>query len=285
MAVTKIKSGIPGLDRIMDGGLNANSVNTVIGAAGTGKTTFVLQYLRKGLEEGSEGIHITLDEGKDQIIREAKNLGWHDIEDYVDSEKLIFMEAAGSDFLDFIENEFPGIIGNWEGSTNARIAIGAVREKYRQREVLSSLFRLCRKIGTVVSTLEEHNTFGSLEGGEAILPMYIADSVIHLSYVGLGFSINRMLKIIKCRSSWHSEISNPYNIIPGIGLAVHVMEGAGKKVSEIPVELVDYLGKRIVDLPSDQQYRIQESVKKMNMSDIGIFSYKELVDLLVDEYR
>jgi len=292
MAVTKIKSGIPGLDRIMDGGLNANSVNTVIGAAGTGKTTFVLQYLRKGLEEGSEGIHITLDEGKDQIIREAKNLGWHDIEDYVDSEKLIFMEAAGSDFLDFIENEFPELIGNWEGSTNARIAIDpltpviwAVREKYRQREVLSSLFRLCRKIGTVVSTLEEHNTFGSLEGGEAILPMYIADSVIHLSYVGLGFSINRMLKIIKCRSSWHSEISNPYNIIPGIGLAVHVMEGAGKKVSEIPVELVDYLGKRIVDLPSDQQYRIQESVKKMNMSDIGIFSYKELVDLLVDEYR
>jgi circadian clock protein KaiC len=292
MAVQKIRSGIPGLDKLMDGGLNRNSTSVVIGASGTGKTTFALQFLRRGLEEGSEAIHITLDETKEQIISEAINLGWRDIEDYVESEKLIFMEAAGSDFLDFIENEFPDLIANWEGSTDARIVIDpltpvmwSVKDIYRQREIISSLFKLTRKIGTVLATLEEHNTFGTLQGSESILPMYIADSVFHLSYVGLGFSINRMLKIVKCRSSWHTEVSNPYNIIPGIGLAVHVIEGAYKKESEVPREVLEYLKKGMADLPPDAQARIKDVVRQMNKKDIGIFNFQELAQLLIEEYK
>ena len=292
MAVEKIRSGIPGLDRLMDGGLNRNSTTVAIGASGTGKTTFALQFLRRGLEEGSEGIHITLDETKEQIINEAINLGWKDIEDHVESEKLIFMEAAGSDFLDFIENEFPDLIANWEGSTDARIVIDpltpvlwSVKDMYRQREILSSLFKLTRKIGTVLATLEEHSTFGTLAGSEGILPMYIADTVFHLSYVGLGFSINRMLKIVKCRSSWHTEVSNPYNIIPGIGIAVHGIEGAYKKESEVPRDVLEFLKKEMAGLPPNAQSKIKDTVRQMNKQDIGIFTFRELAELLIEEYR
>jgi len=292
MPVDKIRSGIPGLDILMYGGFNKNSTNVAIGTSGTGKTTMALQFLRKGLEEGSEAIHITLDETKDQIIAEAQNLGWKDITDYVESEKLIFMEAAGSDFLDFIENEFPDLIANWEGSTDARIVIDpltpviwAISDHYRQREVLSSLFKLTRKIGTVLATLEEHNTFGTLSGDESILPMYISDSVIHLSYVGLGFSVNRMLKIIKCRSSWHTEVSNPYNIIPGIGLVVHAIEGAYKMESEVSKDVLAYLKKEMADLPPDVQNRIKNTVRQMNKQDIGVFSFAELAKLIIAEYK
>ncbi len=292
MAVEKVRSGIPGLDNLMDGGFNKNSVNIIIGAAGTGKTTAVFQFLRKGLEEGSEGIYITLDETKDQLIREAINLGWEGIQDYVDSERLIFMEATGSDFLDFIENELPDLIGNWEGSTDARIAIDpltpviwAVKEIYRQREILSSLFKLTRKIGHVVGTLEEHNTFGTLTGSESIIPMYLADSVIYLSYIGLGFSLNRMLRVIKCRSSWHSEATNPYNIIPGSGIVIHAIEGSGKKVSDIPEDVNAYMDQELLSLPLEARNRIREAVHHMNNTDIGIFNYKELIRLLIDEYK
>lgn len=292
MAVEKIRTGIPGLDKLMDGGLNKNSTSVVIGSSGTGKTTFALQFLRRGLEEGSEGIHITLDETKEQIMKEAVNLGWKDIGDYVKSEKLIFMEAAGSDFLDFIENEFPDLIANWAGSTDARIAIDpltpvlwSVKDVYRQREILSSLFKLTRRIGTVLATLEEHSAFGTLAGNETILPMYISDTVFHLSYVGLGFSINRMLKIVKCRSSWHTEVSNPYNIIPGIGIAVHGIEGSYKKEIEVPRDVLDYLKREMAGLPPNAQNRIKDAVRQMNKKDIGIFTFKELAELLLDEYR
>ncbi len=292
MAAQKVSTGIPGLDRLMDGGFSKNSVTALIGAAGTGKTTAVLQFLRKGLEAGSEGIHITLDETKDQIIREAINLGWEDINDYIKSERLIFMEASGSDFLDFIENELPDLIGNWEGSTDARIAIDSltpviwsVKEIYRQREILSSLFKLTRRIGTVMSTLEEHNSHGSIMGSETILPMYLADTVIHLSYVGLGFSINRMIKVIKSRGSWHSETSNPYNIIPGIGIAVHVIPEATKKSSKVPKDIYDDFTADLQQLTPAARKRIQDAVRYMNNQDIGVFTYKELVELLIEEFR
>ena len=291
MTVEKIKSGIPGFNALVDGGINKNSVNVVIGAAGTGKTTMVFQFLKRGLEEGKEGIHITLDETSEQLIKEAENLGWDDVRDYVKSEQLIFMEATGSDFLTFIENELPELIGNWEGSTDARIGIDpltpvlwSVKEEYRQREVISSLFRMTRKIGTVLSTLEEHNTFGTLKGAEAIIPMYLADSVIHLSYMGLGFSLNRMVKIIKCRSSWHSEVAHPYNIIPGVGLAVHQIKEGRKKAFEIPKSVYDHLNKKIEPLPAETRKRIYDAVRHMNNEDIGIFDYNTLVDMLIDEY-
>ena len=291
MVAVKIKSGIPGFNALVDGGINKNSVNVVIGAAGTGKTTMVFQFLRRGLEEGKEGIHITLDETTEQLIKEAENLGWYDVRDYVKSEQLIFMEATGSDFLSFIENELPELIGNWEGSTDARIGIDpltpvlwSVKEKYRQREVISSLFRMTRKIGTVLATLEEHNTFGKLKGPEAIIPMYLGDSVIHLSYMGLGFSLNRMVKIIKFRSSWHSEVAHPYNIIPGVGMVVHQIKEGKKKISEIPKEMYDYLNKKIEPFSSEKRKRIYNIVQKMNKEDIGIFDYREHIDMIIEEY-
>jgi len=48
----KVKTGIFGLNPLLDGGFNKNSVTVVVGAPGAGKTTFVNQFLRKGLEEG-----------------------------------------------------------------------------------------------------------------------------------------------------------------------------------------------------------------------------------------
>jgi len=47
----KIRTGIYGLNPLLEGGFNKYSVTTVVGATGTGKTTFVSQFLHRGLEE------------------------------------------------------------------------------------------------------------------------------------------------------------------------------------------------------------------------------------------
>ena len=39
--VKRIKTGIPGLDKVMEGGLVDNSVNLLSGGTGTGKSIFV----------------------------------------------------------------------------------------------------------------------------------------------------------------------------------------------------------------------------------------------------
>ena len=198
----KIKSGIYGLNPVLDGGINENSTTVVIGCAGAGKTTFATQFIRRGLESGQEGIFVSLDENKGQIIREAVEMGWPDILEYLDDELLVFIDASAEQFSNFIRKELPSFVDEW-GGTKSRIVIDpltpviwATPDKYMQRELISFLFKELRRVGTVVSTLEEHGT-GDLSGPETVIPMYMADSVVHLQYSSEGDKVTKKLKVVK----------------------------------------------------------------------------------------
>ena len=182
----KIKSGIYGLNRLLDGGINVNSTTVVIGMSGAGKTTFATQFIRRGLETGQEGIFVSLDENKEQIIKEAIEMGWTDIRSYVDDEKLVFIDASGMEFSKFIKKELPDFVADWKGA-NARIAVDpltpviwSTSDRYEQRDLIGFMLKETRKVGTVLCTLEEHGIAGDLSGNETIIPMSLADSVIHL---------------------------------------------------------------------------------------------------------
>ncbi len=56
MSITeRISSGIEGLDVLLQGGIIKNSINSIVGSSGTGKTTFALAYIYQGLLEGEIG--------------------------------------------------------------------------------------------------------------------------------------------------------------------------------------------------------------------------------------
>src|SRR2546427_6224403 len=111
----KIRSGIYGLNPLLDGGVNENSTTVVIGRSGAGKTTLATQFIRRGLQDGQEGVFVSLDENKEQIIREAVEMGWSDILDYLDNELLVFIDPSGRGFSHFIRHELPAFLADWEG--------------------------------------------------------------------------------------------------------------------------------------------------------------------------
>ncbi len=288
----RVKTGIYGLDPLLDGGLKRNSVSLVIGAPGTGKTTCATQFLMKGLKEGVEAIHITLDESKDQIIKEAKALGFEDIEEFADTEQLIFMEAAGSDFYDFIQEELPDLIAEWEGSSNARIVIDpltpviwSIKEKYHKREVLSSLFNQTKKIGTIMCTLEEHGNSEALNDTDVFLPMYLADSALRLSSVGLGFSISQMAKVVKMRGSWHSSTSHPYQIIQGMGLVITPLRATEKNIYGVKEADFAKLKMKIKNLPASEQHILMARARKVANSDLGTLKFNDVVEYLLADFE
>jgi KaiC/GvpD/RAD55 family RecA-like ATPase len=288
----KIKSGIYGLNPLLDGGINENSTTAVIGASGAGKTTFATQFVRRGLESGQEGIFVSLDENKDEIIREAIEMGWREILDYLDNEKLVFIDASGKEFSSFIKKELPSFVSEWGGSS-ARISIDpltpvlwSVQDQYERRDLIGFLLKQARKVGTVLCTLEEHGSSGDLSGPETIIPMYLADCVVHLRYVPVSGAEGRTLKIVKCRSSKHSDMTHSYRIIKGLGLIVE--RGSFKRTStkKIPDKLKNDM-KQIVGekVPSHVRARLSRALRELTDDDFEGIKTSEIIEDIIEEYE
>ena len=50
--VTRLSTGIIGLDSLVEGGFKKNSVNLIVGEPGSGKTIFAIQFLIEGCKKG-----------------------------------------------------------------------------------------------------------------------------------------------------------------------------------------------------------------------------------------
>ena len=73
----RVKTGIPGLDDMLCGGLLAQSANLVEGAPGTGKSTLGMQFIYHGIVAcGEPGLILTFEEFPQQYYRSAASFGW-----------------------------------------------------------------------------------------------------------------------------------------------------------------------------------------------------------------
>ena len=72
----KLKTGVPGLDEILQGGLPEAALYLVEGDPGSGKTTLGLQYLIQGIINGESCLYITLSESKHELCEVAQSHGW-----------------------------------------------------------------------------------------------------------------------------------------------------------------------------------------------------------------
>ena len=283
----KIKTGIFGLNPVLDGGFNEGSTTVVIGRSGAGKTTFATQFIRRGLHEGQEGIFVSLDENKEQIIREAVEMGWSDILEYLDDELLVFIDASGREFGNFIRKELPAFVADWQGA-NARIAVDpltpvmwSTKDAYEQRELIGFMLKQTRKVGTVLCTLEEHGA-GDLTTPETVIPMYLADCVIHLRYSSDGSDVLREMKVVKARSSRHSQLAHPYHIVRGLGLIVEPGEYRHVATTRIPGMIRQLLQRP--DLPKPVADRLEKMLEGLTDEDFRNLKPEQILDLIRNEY-
>ncbi len=290
--MNKIKSGIYGLNPLLDGGINENSATVVIGCSGAGMSSFATQIIRRGLDSGKEGIFVSLDENKDQIIREAIEMGWKSIVNYIEEEHLVFIDASGQEFSTFIKKELPSFVAAWKGA-NARISIDpltpvmwSTSDRYEQRELIGFMLKETRKVGTVLATLEEHGTSGDLSGNEAVIPMYLADSVIHLrSYHDPELGLERRLKILKCRNSRHSKMEHSYNIMKGLGLVVNPGKARTAPSKTVPIRLKEMLEENKDNIPSRVHKRLMEVMEELRDEDFVDMSPEEIIQEIIMEYE
>jgi circadian clock protein KaiC len=70
------RTGIAGLDLVLNGGLPANHIYLIDGSPGTGKTTMAMQFLLEGVRNGEKGLYVTLSESRDELLGVAASHGW-----------------------------------------------------------------------------------------------------------------------------------------------------------------------------------------------------------------
>ncbi len=284
----KVRTGIFGLNPLLDGGFNERSTTVVIGASGAGKTTFATQFIRRALLDGQEGIFVSLDENKEQIIREAVEMGWSDILEYMDDELLVFIDASGREFSNFIRKELPAFVEDWRGA-NTRIAIDPLtpvvwttKDAYEQRDLIGFMLKETRKVGTVLATLEEHGP-GDLTGPETVIPMYLSDCVIHMRYKAMEGEVSRRLKIVKARSTRHSMSWHPYHIVKGLGLIVDQGDFRRSTSAKIPAQLKALLEKREALTPKIRE-RVGKSLDLLTDDDFRGLKPEEVLSYIIQEF-
>lgn len=296
--IKRIPTGIPGLDRLIEGGLVANRSVVVVGESGTGKSTFALQYIRNGAEQGIPCLYISLEETTQQIIEGAVANGWIDIERYVDENTLTIVEIRGKELKEFIDTTLVHLAETMaDPSGLTRVAVDsltplawAMTERYEQREEMLKMFLYLKKIGTVVATVESGHRG---EGGEEIVPIFLADGAFELRVLGAGGVYNQVFRIKKMRWTNHARGIYPYYIIRDIGMVIEPVELAhekarllkeSKKAVGIDEKKIQRALKLKNKLPANMQERYEHTILSFRNWEYP-YNVERVFKLVMDDYK
>lgn len=216
-SIERVKSGVDGFDKLIEGGLVKNSVVLVQGNTGTNKTIFCLQYLVKGATMYNEpGVFISFAEPKESIIQHGKSFGWN-IEEL--EKKGVFS------FVKYSPHEVVNIMSEGGGSIRDTIeSIGAKRliidsltayalffeNKYKANESVLELFELLRK-WKITSLVTAEVPIDMSRKREASLG-FLTDGIINLYHTRKNNQVIKAIEVIKMRDTHHNEDINLFEV-------------------------------------------------------------------------
>ncbi|WP_018257737.1 KaiC domain-containing protein [Halomicrobium katesii] len=216
--IPRIDLGIDGLDQMIQGGIPERHLIVTIGSAGTGKTTFGLQFLHHGLQQGDNAVFITLEQSREAIIATAEERGW-EFEHYEETGQLAVVdldpvEMANS--LDNIRGELPALIEEFDADRLVLDSVSLLEMMYddqaKRRTEVFDFTRSLKNAGVttmLTSEASEDNPYASRHG----IIEYLTDAVFVLQYVRTETRETRLaVEIQKIRNANHSRETKPYEI-------------------------------------------------------------------------
>ncbi len=219
MDVSKVKSGVPGLDLMLGGGFAKNSAVAVAGGTGSGRTIFISQFLVKGATDFSEpGLFLSFDESKESVSSNLAAFGW-DLPDLEKRQKLTFIEYPHNELSAFVEQE-SALKDLIETLGIKRVVIDSITPYAlmfpSQEERRIATLKLVNAVkGWKVTALISAET---VPGAEDIFPHTLSgvesfcDGFINLSFRRRGDRRAREIEIVKMRGCRHEHEFRPANI-------------------------------------------------------------------------
>jgi KaiC/GvpD/RAD55 family RecA-like ATPase len=220
--IERMKTGIPGLDELIEGGFPKGDTILVAGKAGTGKSILAIQFLYKGATLYNEsGVLVTLEEPPRLIRRNMLRFGM-DLAKLEHAGKLAIIDLSPSkeiapvtigEYPSFDLSGLEAIIMNHVKRINAqRVVIDTLSimaYKFRSRDILrEEFFKLCAAITRAGCTLLLTSEIPAQDTGLGVFDIeaFLASGVIVLYNEKISdTSRSRSIEILKLRGSKHSS--------------------------------------------------------------------------------
>jgi circadian clock protein KaiC len=203
----RIKTGVPGLDDMLDGGLWLGSATLLVGPTGSGKTTLGLQFALEGIREAQASLYVNFQENPAQLGRSINGLGMTPQEARSRGLHLMYVSP--------VELQIDSIIGEVfelvRSGAIQRVVIDAVGDlaaaAYDPQRLHDYIYSFVQHLAvngiTSVLTFESGDAYTGTAQHEARFS-YMSDNVI---VIGLGgeHKIKRTIRVVKTRNSAHDH--------------------------------------------------------------------------------
>ncbi|MEM0481039.1 MAG: ATPase domain-containing protein [Candidatus Aenigmatarchaeota archaeon] len=207
----RIKTGIIGLDELIEGGFVKGSSILIQGAPGAGKTIFSLQFLLEGLRSNEKGAYFSLEEPVEDILKDVERFGWREeLEKAIQQRNLLIINLLPTS----LENVRSEIIKYVDMIKASRVAIDSVTILKTSWEEYKDIGKIRRILHSLILDLKRRNVttllLSELRRNEIEWEEFIVDGVIKLYY--LAQNLPRALQITKMRRTKHSLELFPFEI-------------------------------------------------------------------------
>ncbi|HLI76141.1 MAG TPA: ATPase domain-containing protein [Acidobacteriaceae bacterium] len=245
--MTRISTGITGLDDILSGGLPSGQMYLLQGNPGTGKTTIAMQFMLAGVAAGETVLYITLSEPRTELNSSAEshgfNLGTVPVVEFVPDEAALQAENQYTVFHPSeveLASTIQRLTTEIEARNPDRLVIDSLSElrllandRMKYRRQLLALKQYFSERRTTVMLLDDCTA-----DGNDLQLQSIAHGVISLDKKQRSFgSSRRQMEIVKLRGSAYREGYHDYTIRKG-GVMIFPRLVAAEHGEDFPSEQV-----------------------------------------------
>jgi KaiC/GvpD/RAD55 family RecA-like ATPase len=221
------KTGIDGLDEILNGGIVRNSTTLVSGNPGAGKSILGLQYIYNGVEMFDEsGIFLSFEENEEDLRQAAESIGFDNWQEHVDSGDIKVYDKQ----VLLRENDFSSslelLLGDLDDEKYERLVLDSLtmfqlffdEEREKRTYLLKFTDILSENNLTTLMTNEQGTVFPETDIG---LENFLTDGNIFLLQTPTDSGVNRYVWVAKMRKTNVDTDIFPMEILEGNGITVH----------------------------------------------------------------
>jgi circadian clock protein KaiC len=212
METEKVSTGINGLDVMLKGGFEKNSIVLLSGDPGSGKTTMGLQYLFHGATKANQpGVYISFEEPMDMLYKHAIQYGW-DLKKLEQEKKFRIVDARSLKAETLFHADVGMTFDTIKSIGAKRVVIDSLtaysllfENAYKQRIALRELFESLRRLGCTTLMINEYSKHYSAHP----LIDFLADELVMVYNRRIKNNRIRGVEVIKARGVDHVDKPAP----------------------------------------------------------------------------